>query len=309
MAKPFLKWPGGKQKLLPQLKALLPSDWKSRRYVEPFLGGGALFFELQPKHAFLADANADLMLTYFAVRNFSDLVLRELRILKERHNEMHYYQLRRRYNEPSDLHAGASDHVCVAQRAAWFIYLNKTCFNGLYRVNKDGEFNVPYGKYEDPLIVDPVTLFEAQEALNPKDLPPQRKEDHYNVTRAEAVTILRTHTGLALGLGGFTVWEAEEYGVEGDFFYFDPPYLPVSEQGNFTSYTQDGFSFADHARLAALFVTLNKRGCKLMLSNCDHPDIVGLYSGFKVNRVTAARSINSDGGGRGAVSEIVVCNY
>jgi len=282
MADPFLKWAGSKRKLLPTLRTLLPTDIASRRYVEPFLGGGALFFDLQPQNAFLTDANCDLMLTYFAVRNFSDLVLKELRILRERHNEMHYYRVRDAYNgtaRPMRHH----DHVPVAQRAAWFIYLNKTGFNGLYRVNKDGKFNVPWGKYDQPTIYDAVTLFEAQEALNASDI--------------------------ALGLGGFKCWELEEYAAPGDFIYLDPPYLPVSDSANFTSYTDEGFGMRDHVRLAALFVTLDKRGCKLMLSNCAHPDIVALYSGYDVKKVEVARSINSDGAGRGVVGEIIVRNY
>ena len=285
MTSPCIKWVGGKTKLLPILRASLPADIKERRYVEPFFGGGALFFDLQPRNAYLTDANAKLMAMYFSVGREPMQVIQELRILSERHNQMHYYRARNTFNTTDKL-------LSDAQRAALFIYLNKTCFNGLYRVNGNGDFNAPMGDCVTRAICDPQAIYDVALALG------YVEPSQYPIGR-----------NVCLGLGGFPIWELRTYATKNDFIYLDPPYLPVSKTSNFTSYTKDNFGLQEHVQLAALFAELDRRGCKIMLSNCAHPEIIALYSGFSVKKVEAARSINSDGAKRGPVEEILVTNY
>lgn len=270
-ASPFLKWAGGKGKLLPQLLPLLPSDIKERRYFEPFLGGGALFFSLAPSRALLSDTNSALVNTYVQVRDSVESLIFTLRRLATTHDSDAYYRVRERYNTDESLDAVAL--------AAMFIYLNKTCFNGLHRVNRDGHFNVPAGRYTNPRILDGAGLRAASEALWGAQL---YATDFENVLSAAK---------------------------PGDFVYFDPPYEPVSETASFTSYAKGGFSRVDQTRLRDACRELDRRGCLFMLSNSDVPFIRDLYAGFRIDTVTAARAINSDASKRGKVSEIVVRNY
>ena len=268
---PFLKWVGGKGKLRHALAAALPSGVELMRHVEPFVGGGALFFSRAPERALLCDINADLIDTYQAVRNEVGLVLVHLTKLAQKHGPEHYYKVRERYNRRRER--------SQAERAAHFIYLNKTCFNGLYRVNRRGEFNVPMGRYAKPNIADAKTLYEASAGLAQADL---------RCAPFEAL-----------------VAEARP----GDFIYFDPPYEPVSRTANFTSYAQSGFSADDQARLRDVFRALDRRGAKLMLSNSDVPLIRDLYRGFRMDVVMAPRAVSCDASARGAVPELVIRNY
>ena len=270
-ATPFLKWVGGKGKLAKQLSLLYPPGVELMRHVEPFMGGGALFFARSPKRALLCDINRDLVLTYCAVRDELELVLRHLQRLAKTHGEATYYQSRERYN--------AREHASNAERAALFIYLNKTCFNGLYRVNKSGHYNVPMGRYEKPAIADQATLQAASERLARADI---------RCTPFESL-----------------VAEARP----GDFVYMDPPYEPVSRTANFTAYAQDGFTQADQTRLRDIYRELDRRGSKLMLSNSDAPFIRELYHGYQIDEVFAARAVSCDPQKRGQVTEIVVRNY
>ena len=270
-ATPFLKWVGGKGKLARQLSLLYPPGVELMRHVEPFMGGGALFFARSPKRALLCDINRDLVLTYCAVRDEVELVLRHLRQLAKTHGEETYYQARERYN--------ARAHASTAERAALFIYLNKTCFNGLYRVNKSGHYNVPMGRYAKPAIADEVTLQAASARLARADI---------RCTPFESL-----------------VAEARP----GDFVYMDPPYEPVSRTANFTAYAQDGFTQADQTRLRDIYRELDRRGSKLMLSNSDAPFIRELYRGYQIDEVFAARAVSCDPLKRGQVTEIVVRNY
>lgn len=270
-AAPFVKWVGGKGRLLSQLRPLLPSGVERMRHVEPFVGGGAFFFSRRPRRALLTDINPNLVATYTAIRDDVEGVIGGLRRLAGSHSKERYYQVRERYNQ--------GRRVSGSKRAAMFIYLNKTCFNGLHRVNRKGEFNVPMGAYKNPRILNEDGLHAASAALQGSDL-----------RCASFDTLL-------------------ENAKPGDFVYFDPPYEPVSETASFTSYARDGFSRDDQTRLRDVFRALDRRGCKLMLSNSDVPFIRGLYGDFNVETVAAPRAINCDATKRGKVSELVVRNY
>jgi DNA adenine methylase len=266
---PFVKWVGGKTKLLPELTSRAPRLFG--RYFEPFVGGGALFFRLGPPAACLTDMNAELVGTYRAIRDEVELVIRHAGKLAAQHEETFYYATRARWNE-------ARAELSPAQRAATFLYLNKTCYNGLWRVNRRGDFNVPAGRYANPTVCDPESLRAASWALQKAELscaPFERVLD-----------------------------EADA----GDFVYFDPPYDPVSGTSDFTSYTVDAFSADDQARLARVFRQLADRGCAVMLSNSDTPYVRKLYAGFKIDRVKCARAINSKADRRGDVNEVIVSN-
>lgn len=266
---PFIKWAGGKGQLLAQLVPLLPPNVV--RYHEPFVGGGALYFHLTPRAAELADANADLIATYQVVRDEVDALVRALAPLDRGHSDERYYRMRTRWNERPDLPA--------VERAALFIYLNKTGYNGLWRVNSRGKHNVPVGRYARPNVFDP------------------------DVLRADA-QLLR---GARLRSGPFE--QVLDRAAAGDFVYFDPPYHPISRTSSFTAYARGGFGEADQQKLAQVFAELDRRGCRVMLSNSDCAFIAGLYRGWRIDRVRAARAINSKAGRRGSVSELVIRNY
>lgn len=267
---PFVKWVGGKGRLLAQLTPLLPRGIDRMRHVEPFAGGAAMFFARRPERALLADVNPALVQTYEMVRDRVEDVIVELSRHAERHDKDHYYRVREDYNRGG--HEGPA-------RAAMFIYLNKTCFNGLHRVNRKGEFNVPAGRYANPRILDDDGL--------------------------RAASLQLRHTELRCQ--GFESLLAQA--KPGDFVYFDPPYEPVSRTASFTSYAQEGFSQEDQTRLRDVFAELTRRGCRCMLSNSDVPFIRELYAEFRVDTVAAPRAVSCDGNGRGLVSEVVVRNY
>lgn len=267
---PFLKWVGGKSRLMPQLDPMFPPGMSRMRHVEVFTGGAAMFFARAPERALLNDINEDLIMTYAMVRDHVEEVIGELYKLAPQHSDEHYYAVREKYNRKR--------HKEIT-RAAMFIYLNKTCFNGLFRVNRKGEFNVPMGRYKNPNIVNEDALRRCSEQLKKA----------------------------TLRVGGFEGLLGEIN--RGDFVYFDPPYEPLSRTASFTSYAQDGFTQADQTRLRDVFAELDRRGAKLMLSNSDVPFIRGLYSRYEVRAVSALRMVNSDATARGPVSEVVVTNY
>jgi DNA adenine methylase len=266
--RPFLKWAGGKSQLLEQFGPLLPRAGSYVRYIEPFIGSGALFFHLRPASAELSDVNREIVDCYRAVRNRPHDVIRELE--KHRHDERHYYDVRA--NVPTKL----------AERAARTIYLNKTGYNGLYRVNSSGRFNVPMGRYANPGFQSP-TLFATIRACS------------------------RALVSARLSPGDFEA--ALKDAGKGDFVYLDPPYVPVSETSDFTSYARGGFGWAEQERLAEVCRTLWRRGAMLMLSNSDTQSVRALYRDFRVDVVHASRSINSRGAKRGKVREVVVRNF
>lgn len=273
--KPFVKWVGGKRQLLEQFRRLnlYPPenfDPKNSNYFEPFVGGGAVFFDLLPEKGFLSDLNRELVVTYNVIKND----LEKLIISLKKHKTNKEYFLRVRAQEPNKL----SD-VAIASR---FIFLNRTCFNGMYRVNSKGGFNVPFGKYSNPLICDENNLRKVSKALQNIDI----KHQDYKAVLKKA--------------------------RKGDFIYFDPPYYPVSKTASFTSYTAETFLEKEQTELRDTFVKLSKRGCFVMLSNSDTPFINKIYAGIKGVRVTkvhAGRAINSNGAGRGKITEVLITNY
>jgi DNA adenine methylase len=269
--RPILKWAGGKRRLVPALAELLPSDFHTRRYVEPFAGGAAMFFALAPCRALLADINADLVALYRAVRDDPASVAAHLIELERAHSAAHFYDTRARYN--------ARSYRSEAELAAWFVYLNKTCFNGLYRVNRQGHFNVPHGRYAAPTIADAVALRAASERLQ--------------------------STHLAAGDFATTLRDAGA----GDFAYLDPPYVPTSPSANFCGYAAAGFAQSEQERLCETFRALDRRGARVLLSNSDTPLVRRLYRGYRLHPVLAHRCVSSRSGSRGLARELVVLNY
>lgn len=269
--KPLLKWVGGKTKLLPELVKRMPK--KYGRYFEPFAGGAALFFHLEPARAVLGDLNADLMNTYTGVQRDPKAVLRALRKHEQAHGKRYYYDLRDRLNRRE------RSMAYTVQRAAAFLYLNRTCFNGLYRENQRGLFNVPMGRYKNPTIYNPELVRSAHRALGPE--VHVRHNDYKH-----------------------SVFDA----TYGDFVYFDPPYDPLSLTSSFTAYGARGFSRDDQVELAEFAASLARRGIDVMLSNSNTKFIRDLYRGigFKLSRVSCPRAINSDASKRGMVSELII---
>ena len=277
---PFVKWAGGKTQLLVKLDSFIPAQFS--RYFEPFVGGGALFCYLTSNKnrkftAYLSDINSELINSYLAIKdNVQKLIilLTQHEIEYNKAPEEYYYKLRDNYNIRS-----YSDRI---ERAAQFITLNKTCFNGLYRVNKQGLFNVPLGKYENPLICDSDNLRNVSLALN-----------HSN-------TIIQVSDYKKILL---------ENAKEVDFIYLDPPYSPVSSTAYFTNYTCFGFDNQDQKQLLDAFTKLDDRGCKVLLTNSDTQFIKNLYSDFAIVEVNAIRAINSKGSKRAGHKELIICNY
>ena len=270
-ARPFLKWAGGKRQLLAQFAPLYPD--RVERFVEVFTGSGAVFFDVQarfvPGECALLDHNEELVNCYRVVRDDVERLLPLLAKHGARHGREHYYRVR----------AQQTANLDAVQRAARLMYLNRTCYNGLYRVNSRGEFNVPMGAYARPRILDEALLRAASGALR----------------------------GATVEAADFR--EAAAYVRRGDFVYLDPPYVPLSPSSNFTSYTRAAFTTDDQRGLADVYRELDRAGCLVMLSNSATPLVRELYAGFRIERVTARRAINSAGAKRGAIDELVVLNY
>jgi len=277
--KPFVKWVGGKRQLLEQFKLmnLYPPekfDPKTGKYFEPFVGGGAVFFDLLPKKAFLSDMNNELVITYNVIKNNVESLIKSLK----KHKNTKEYFINIRVKEVNKLTA-----IEIASR---FIYLNRTCFNGLYRVNSHGGFNVPFAGNKNPLICDEINLRKISKALKYIEI---KKQDYKEVLKKAK---------------------------KGDFIYFDPPYYPINKTSSFTSYTKEAFLEKEQIELRDTFSELTKRGCFVMLSNSDTPFINKIYSEIKIkgkliriNKVFAGRAINSKGSGRGKITEVLITNY
>jgi DNA adenine methylase len=269
--KPVLKWAGGKRQLLEPILAFVGDAFpeRIRTYYEPFAGGAAVFFALAAQHKFerarLSDKNEDLIRVYSELRDNAQELIRELeKLCALGEGEDVYYKVR------------AKKPLKDAARAARLIYLNRTGYNGLYRVNRSGGFNVPYGRYKNPRILDESRLLAAAEALQDVELQVEDFQD--SCKRAK----------------------------RGDFVYFDPPYLPLSKTASFAEYHSEAFALAEHERLAKTFARLTKKGVSVLLSNSDTPETRALYAGFETQTVLAKRAINSDATRRGAVSELLV---
>lgn len=263
--RPLLKWAGGKTRLLSVLRRSVPRSF--RRYFEPFMGGGALFFDLAPADAVLSDSNPELISCYEVVRDAPDALIEELS--HYRISEAEFYRIRGL--DPHDL--------TPIGRAARLVYLNKTCYNGLYRVNKGGRFNTPFGHYKRVALFDEDNLRRASALLK------------------NAALVCQDYQ-LALGSAR-----------EGDFVYFDPPYMPVGKYSDFKRYTKERFHDSDHVRLAETYIALAQRGCFVLLSNSYHETIAKLYSEYIQTKVQVPRFVNCKGEGRGNVTELLISNY
>ena len=270
-AKPFIKWVGGKRRVIPEIIQHLPAN--IQHYYEPFIGGGALFFYLRSQGALMdgmvtiSDLNLRLIRTYKAVRDNVDGLIDRLMNHSVKHSKDYFYEVR-----AQDVDSFGSD----LDVAAWFIYLNKTAFNGLYRVNKKNVFNAPFGKYANPKICDVANLRACSSALQNVQIV-HRYFDHM---RAEA--------------------------EEGDFVYFDPPYVPVSVTSNFTSYTHQGFGALEQTLLRDMALELKEGGVSVLLSNSDHSFVRELYSEFGIRGIQVGRAINCKGDSRKAVGEVLI---
>ena len=266
---PFVKWAGGKSQLLSQMSDFLPHHFDL--YFEPFVGGGAVFFHLRPRRAVISDANFELINAYRGIRDDLNSLIAELDELQEKRISRRLYELHRKKNP---------DKLSKVERAARFIFLNKTCYNGLYRVNRKGDFNVPFGKYSRmPKLYEGANLTEIRKMLGSTEIE---------------------YAGYEIALGRAS---------EGDFVYLDPPYSPDRKSQGFTSYTKESFSEVDQTRLATRFKDSNRRGCLLMLSNSDTRHVRDLYSEFTIERLKAGRMINCIGSERTGYNELLILNY
>lgn len=269
--KPFLKWAGGKRQLLPVIHQYLPTQFHA--YYEPFIGAGALMLDLQPRQLVINDLNSELINCYRMIQKQPEALLKSLQ--SHKNTPEYFYALRaldrsEHYQQLSDL-----------QRASRTIYLNKTCYNGLYRVNRKNQFNAPFGKYRNPKIVDTAGIRAVSQFLNSRPVRLLNQDFEKSVQGARS----------------------------GDFVYFDPPYDPVSASASFTAYQQDGFGLAEQRRLARVVQDLTRRGCRVMLSNSSTDLIRSLYKDYTIKRVSATRRINSKASERGVIDELIVMNY
>lgn len=267
--RPFLKWAGGKSQLLPELIRRIPRNFG--KYFEPFIGGGALFFELQPKQAYISDINGELISTYLAIRDNVDELIHELG--KHRYQKKYFYSVRAWDRTPD------FSKLSAIQRAGRLIFLNKSCFNGLYRVNSASQFNVPFGRYKNPKILDMENLRACSAALQNVEI------------RCEGFLGVESRT------------------QKGDLVYFDPPYAPLSPTSNFTTYSAHGFGSKDQTALRDLCARFDKNGIKFIVSNSSAPLILDLYRSFNVEFVEASRAINSKAVGRGKIKETIITNF
>ncbi len=278
LVRPFLKWAGGKRQLLPEIVKYVPKMTSKHTYHEPFIGGGALLFELQPQKAVINDSNKELINCYQVIKDSLDKLMEELSKDKYSNSETSYYEMR-------DLDRSKKKYEILSEveKAARIIYLNKTCYNGLFRVNSQGQFNVPFGRYKNPNFLDDAVLIAVNKYLNSNNITLLNQDFEYAVKDAK----------------------------RGDFVYFDPPYDPVSETASFTGYDVNGFNRDEQERLKKVFDYLTVKGCKVMMSNSCTDFILDLYKDYQdtIIKVRATRSINSNALKRGRVDEVLVLNY
>jgi DNA adenine methylase len=272
LAAPVLKWAGGKRQLLDVLMPSLPD--KVTAYCEPFVGGGALLFELQPKTAYVNDINDELIRVYDVIRRDVEALIAALQDFR---NEAGHFYAVRDWDRDKAKYSSLSDIV----KAARILYLNKTCYNGLFRVNSAGEFNAPFGNYRNPNIVNAPTLRAVSAYLNAAAV---------HLTSLDYAEVLRTLP-------------------KGTFVYLDPPYDPVSDTSSFTGYAKGGFSRDEQIRLRECCDELNRRGLRFMLSNSATDFIKEQYAAYNITTVQAKRAVNSDGAKRGEIDEVVIRNY
>lgn len=279
-AKPFVKWIGGKRQLISEIDARLPE--KLDVYFEPFLGGGALFFHLAHRinQAYLSDVNDELIKTYHAIQNQPDRLIQEL--LTHKNTEEHFIQIR-----DADRNVEYNWNWTPIQKAARFIYLNKTCFNGLYRVNSQGQFNVPFGHYTNPKIVDAENLSACNSVLC--------RPGVFLQTRSYLATLDEIHSLVNL--------------KKDVFVYLDPPYIPISISSSFTQYTKDGFTMTDQQRLKNFCDSLSELGVKWMQSNSSAPIVFDMYKEYNIDTISVSRNVGASAQSRKQISETIIRNY
>jgi len=268
---PVVKWAGGKRQLLPEIKPIIRSQ-QYETFVEPFLGGGAVLLSLMPEKAIVNDCNEELMNLYKQIMENPDELISKLEEHKKKNDSGYYYAIRQQDRTEE------YQHMSDCERAARMLYLNKTCYNGLYRVNSHGYFNSPYGKYANPDIVSRDRILELSSYLNANDV--------------------------TLECGDYK--KILENVPDDAFVYIDPPYLPTSESSNFTGYTSGGFGYAEHVQLKELCESLRDRGVPFLQSNSDCAEVRELYRDFEIIAVEACRCINSVGSRRGSVGEVLI---
>jgi len=268
--KPFIKWVGGKRQLIKEIKSYMPKSYN--RYIEPFIGGGALYFELKPEDAIINDYNPELTNLYQVIKDKPDELIDDL---ATHINTSEYYYYLRALDRDVELYRDLTS----VQKASRFIFLNKTGFNGLYRVNKQGQCNVPYGRYVNPKILDEQNILSCSQQLS--------------------TTTIKT--------GDFE--NIKEFVKEGDFVYFDPPYVPLNATSSFTGYTDKGFDDDMQFRLKELCDYIDSIGAYFMLSNSYTEFVLELYKGYDIKTVQANRALNCKASGRGKVNEVLVLNY
>lgn len=272
LVSPILKWVGGKRQLLPEIRKYVPK--KITTYYEPFLGGGAVLFDIQPQKAIVNDINSELINLYQVVKDDVEALIEDLG--KHKNEADYFYEVRSWDREPNNYKKRTN-----IERASRIHYLNKTCYNGLFRVNQAGQFNTPFGRYINPNIENKITLRAVNKYFNEANIK------FRNADFEESIKGIR----------------------KGAFVYFDPPYDPVSDSSNFTGYAKSGFNREEQMRLKKLCDSLNQRGVKFLLSNASTDFILELYKDYKIETIQAKRTINSNGNARGEVDEVLVRNY
>lgn len=272
LVQPFLKWAGGKRQLWPSIQKYIPPAFGT--YYEPFVGAGAVLFSLQPERAVINDINPELMNCYRIIRDLSPYLIEDLK--KHRNEEAYFYRIRGLDRKQR------LDALSAVERASRMIYLNKTCFNGLFRVNRSGQFNVPFGRYQKPEIINPEVITAVSKFLNGHEV------DMLNTDYRQALATAR----------------------RGDFVYLDPPYDPVSLTASFTAYNPQRFGKSEQKELRNVFEELTLRGCLVMMSNASTAYIEALYGGdYNMVKVSANRNINCNGEGRKKIDEFLIMNY
>ncbi len=271
LVQPFLKWAGGKRQLLTEIQKYIPKKYS--KYHEPFLGGGALLFDLQPSKAVINDLNRELYNCYLVIKNKIEILIEDLKYHKN--DEKYYYKIREL--DRTDDYSSYTD----VQKASRLLFLNKTCYNGLFRVNRNGQFNVPFGRYKKPNIVNEHVLRAISHYLNQNDVELTNKDFEQALSCAK----------------------------KNDFIYLDPPYDPISDTSSFTGYNMYKFDRDEQYRLSQTFIELNNRGCLLLLSNSATSYIKELYKDFNIVPVFANRNINSNINKRGKIEELLIMNY
>lgn len=274
--RPFLKWVGGKARLIPQLEVHYPESYN--KYYEPFVGGGAMFFSVNPTVGHINDMNSVLISAYQHIRDDVDKLIAHLATIQDYYLLLPDIDAKKEFYLEKRAEFNSLENTSF-EKTVLLIFLNKTCFNGMYRENSKGGFNVPFGKQATPTICDAINLKNISLALQKTTITCSSYE------------------------------HAIEGAGEGDFVYLDPPYHPLNATSSFTSYQADGFTAEDQEKLRDKFAELAKRGCKVMLSNSDSPLINELYKDFNIHKVYAARSINATGTGRGKITEVLVTSY